>query len=327
MKRWLAALVVFMSVPAYAHEVRPAYLEIREVAGSEYEVLWKTPMRGEFRLSLAPEFSGATKPVTDVVRRIAGDATLEQWRMTAVDPLRGQTIRIAGLERTMTDTVVRIEFADATTWTQRLTPWEPAAVIPVRPSPFATAFAYLRFGVEHILLGIDHLLFVAALLLVTRGRWRLVKTITAFTVAHSITLGLATLGFVHVPQQPVEAVIALSIVFVATEIIRANRGEATIATRSPWIVAFVFGLLHGFGFARALTELGLPAQQVPVALLFFNVGVEAGQLMFVATVLSFMAALRRIYRPVGRTALAPAYLIGTLAMFWVIQRVAGFWWR
>lgn len=326
MKRAAVAILLCLAGTASAHEIRPAYLEVREESAGRYQVLWKTPMRGDMRLSLEPEFSGRTRAISPVTVRQANDASVLRWQMEALDPLRGQTITINGLEGTMTDAVVRIEFADATTWTQRLTPWQPHAVIPAHDSMLSTAGTYLRFGVEHILLGIDHLLFVVALLLITHGGWKLVKTITAFTLAHSLTLGLATLGFVHVPQQPVEAVIALSIVFVAAEIVRSHRGRYTIASRAPWIVAFTFGLLHGFGFAGALTEIGLPETQIPVALLFFNIGVEAGQLLFVAAVLAGIHAMRRIPVPVPTlTAETPAYVLGTVAMFWVIQRVAGFW--
>ena len=182
-----------------------------------------------------------------------------------------------------------MSFADGSTWIQRLTPQQPATVIPVQPGAWEVAGTYLGLGVEHILTGIDHLLFVLALLLLTTGTWRLLKTVTAFTVAHSITLALATLGLVHVPPKPVEAVIALSIVFVAAEILHARRGRIGLAARMPWIVAFTFGLLHGFGFAGALSEVGLPAGQIPVALLFFNLGVEAGQLLFIAAVLALVA--------------------------------------
>ncbi|NGZ10598.1 MAG: HupE/UreJ family protein [Nitrospira sp. LK70] len=318
-------LLLFLTLPAAAHEVRPAYLELHETASGEFALLWKTPMRGEMRLALSVEFSGRTEKSTAVVRRETGDAAVQTWRMKAIDPLRGQSVRLVGLEGTMTDALVRAEFADGTSWTQRLTPQQPAAVIPVRQSSLAVAGLYLKLGVEHILRGIDHLLFVLALLIITQGTWRLVKTITAFTIAHSITLAMATLGFVQVPQAPVEAVIALSIVFVATEIVHGRYGREGLAARAPWIVAFAFGLLHGFGFAGALSEVGLPQGQIPVTLLFFNLGVEAGQLLFIAAVLSAMALVRLLRRPLPRwIEWAPAYAIGTVAMFWVIQRVAQF---
>jgi hydrogenase/urease accessory protein HupE len=305
--------------------VRPAYLELREEAGGEFAALWKTPMRGDRRLSLDPEFSVATENVTPVVMRMANAASIQTWRLRATEPLRGSTVGIRGLRGTMTDVLVRIEFADGTTWVQRLTPQAPTAEIPQQDSALGVSTVYLKLGVEHILLGIDHLLFVLALLLITRGTWRLVKTITAFTVAHSITLGLAALGFVHVPSAPVEAVIALSIVFVAAEIIHLRRGREGITARAPWIVSFRFGLLHGFGFAGALSEIGLPAGHIPLALLFFNLGVEAGQLMFVAAAMAAVVLVRqvRVFLP-GWVEEPVPYAIGSVAMFWVIQRVTAF---
>jgi len=331
---------------AFAHEVRPAYLELREEKPGEFSVLWKTPMLGDARLSLEPEFSGAAKATTPVTTLMPRGAAVQQWTLRA-SALRGQTLRIRGLESTMTDALARIEFADGTSWTRRLTAKEPAANIPMRQSGWSVAGVYLKLGVEHILTGVDHLLFVLALIIITcgmpltpalspsdgervserrvRGVWRLVKTVTAFTVAHSITLAMATLGFVRMPSKPVEAVIALSIVFVAAEIVRARRGIEGITAHAPWIVAFTFGLLHGFGFAGALSEIGLPQGHIPVALLFFNVGVEAGQLLFIAAVLAFIALTHRIRNPIPRWAeLAPPYAIGSVAMFWVLQRLATF---
>jgi hydrogenase/urease accessory protein HupE len=256
---------------------------------------------------------------------LTGDAAVQTWRLHSAEPLRGQQVRIDGLAGTMTDALVHVEFTDGTSWTERLTPGRPAATIPTRPSAFGVAGTYLQLGVEHILTGIDHLLFVLALLIITGPTWQLVKTITAFTVAHSITLALATLGFVQMPSRPVEAVIALSIVFVAAEIVRMRQGRAGLAARAPWIVAFTFGLLHGFGFSGSLREVGLPEGHIPVALCFFNVGVEIGQLLFVGAALTVVAALRRIRSAYPTwTELIPAYTIGTVAMFWVIQRVASF---
>jgi hydrogenase/urease accessory protein HupE len=325
MRRFVLALLLLISIPAFAHEVRPAYLELHEDTANTFRVLWKTPMRGDMRLSLAPAFSGKTEFLTPVATRQTGGAAVQTWRMKAVTPLRGQTLRIAGLEATMTDVLVRAEFADGTGWTKRLTPAQPAAEIPARQSGWSVAAEYLKLGVEHILLGVDHLLFVLALLIITRGGWKLVKTVTAFTVAHSLTLAAATLGFVHVPQAPVEAVIALSIVFVAAEIVHGHRGKQGITARSPWIVAFVFGLVHGFGFAGALSEISLPQGQIPLALLFFNAGVEIGQLLFIASVLALLAAARRVRITPPRWAeLLPAYAIGGVAMFWVVQRISSF---
>jgi hydrogenase/urease accessory protein HupE len=323
-------LCVLLAAPlgplaSFAHEVRPAYLELREDGAGEFRVLWKTPMRGEMRLALWPAFSGRTESLTPVVTRQTDDAAVQTWRLEAVEPLRGQSVRITGLDGTMTDGLVRIEFADGSAWLRRLTPQEPAATIPASQSGWSVAGEYLTLGVEHILLGIDHLLFVLALLLVTRGTRQLVKTVTAFTVAHSVTLAAATLGVVHVPSAPVEATIALSIVFVAAEIVHARRGARGITYRAPWVVAFSFGLLHGLGFAGALSAVGLPQGHIPLALLFFNAGVEAGQLTFIAAVLGITAFVRRIRIPLpGWVDLVPPYAIGSAAMFWVIQRVAAF---
>ena len=322
----LLALAVALAAcgRAWAHEVRPAYLELRESSPGQFEILWKTPMLGDARLALWPEFSGAGGPVSPVVTLLRPGAAVQTWTMQA-PALRGETLRIVGLERSMTDAIVRIDFARGADWTWRLTPREPQATIPLRPSALAAAGVYFRIGVEHILTGPDHLLFVLALIIITRGRWMLVKTITAFTVAHTITLAAATLGYVHVPPPPVEAIIALSIVFVAVEIVRERQGQRGLTARAPWIVALIFGLLHGLGFAGGLSEIGLPEEHIPLALLFFSVGVEAGNLAFVGAVLALAAAWRATGRrtPAWAT-LAPPYAIGAVAMFWVIERVAGF---
>jgi hydrogenase/urease accessory protein HupE len=323
MKHLLLAALLWSGTCA-AHEVRPSYLELRETAPGEFSVLWKTPMLDDARLSLEPAFSGEAAMVSPKVARRVPGAAIQSWTVRA-PALRGKALRIDGLEGTMTDTLVRIEFADGATWTKRLTPARPAAQIPQKDSPFAVAGTYFALGVEHILTGFDHLLFVLGLLILAGRSWRLLATVTAFTVAHSVTLALATLGVVHVPQAPVEAAIALSIAFVAVEILRSRMGQAGLAARSPWVVAFAFGLLHGFGFAGALAETGLPENHIPLALLFFNLGVEAGQLLFIAAVLALAWLARRMAsRPLGRLELVPSYFIGTLAMFWVFERVASF---
>jgi hydrogenase/urease accessory protein HupE len=196
------------------------------------------------------------------------------------------------------------------------------------PGAFEVVRTYTLLGIEHILTGFDHLLFVLALILIVRGTRRLLVTITAFTIAHSITLALATLGVVHIPGPPVEATIALSIVFVAAEILRLRQGRESLASRKPWIVAFTFGLLHGLGFAGALAEVGLPQKSIPLALLFFNVGVEIGQLLFISAVFALTAAARRAWRgrptPAWGGALA-SYVIGGMASFWLVERIAAFW--
>ncbi len=320
----LCGCCFLLAALAQAHEVRPAYLELTEASAGEFSVLWKTPMRGDARLALTPVFSGDARVSSPVTTRVANGASIRQWTLLA-HALRGQQLTLDGLESTLTDALVRINFADGSTWTQRLTPRAPSALVPHRQTRWSVAWQYLRLGVEHILLGIDHLLFVLALLLVTTGGMRLLKTVTAFTVAHSITLGLAALGLVHVPPAPIEAVVALSVAFVAAEIVRAQGGAPGLASRAPWLIAFAFGLLHGFGFAGALSGIGLPPAHIPTALLFFNVGVEIGQLLFVCGVLGSLRlwrGLRFELPPVA--ARSPAYAIGGVAMFWVMQRVTAF---
>jgi hydrogenase/urease accessory protein HupE len=356
--------MLFVPPSSFAHEVRPAYLELRENQSGEFAVLWKTPMRGNSRLSLQPVFSGQTENLTPFTTRESGGAAVQTWRMRMSEQIRGQTVRIAGLEGTMTDALVRVEFFDGSMWVKRLTPDEPSAQVPLDLRGWHVAGEYLTLGVEHILFGIDHLLFVLALLLISPGMWALVKTVTAFTFAHSITLCLATLGFIQVPLAPVEVVIALSIVFVASEILRMHgamphrsplserevsgdfvpdkhtqiplnppfaKGEVEfgsempLTARAPWIVAFTFGLLHGLGFAGALSEVGLPKGHIPVALLFFNLGVEGGQLLFIVAVLGVIAALRHFHhRYPTWTESIPPYAIGSVAMFWVFQRLSTF---
>lgn len=309
----------------FSHEVRPAYLELQEKAPNEFDVLFKTPMLGDLRLALTVRFSGGVEAITPMVSRVTGNAMVQTWRVRATQGLAGQEVQIVGLENTVSDALLRAEFADGRSFVQRLTPASPRANIPAAQTSSAVALTYLKLGVEHILLGFDHLLFVLGLILLAANLRQLATAITAFTAAHSITLAAAALGFVHVPPAPVEAAIALSIVFVGAEVIRERQGKAGLASRAPWLVAFAFGLLHGFGFAGALSEIGMPAGHISEALLFFNVGVEVGQLLFVAAVLTLWKIMRLAHVPLPRWAtLAPPYLIGSLAMFWMFQRVSVF---
>ncbi len=323
-------LVAAFRTTAPAHDVRAAYLELRESGPETWEALWKVPARGDdLRLGIYVELPSDCTPVTEPRAAVANNAYTERWTAKCAGGLAGGEIRIAGLTATSTDVLVRIERLGGTTQVTRLTPSSPSFLVETAPGALEVARTYLLLGIEHILGGIDHLLFVLALLLLVQGTRRLVATVTAFTVAHSVTLAGATLGFVHVPGPPVEAAIALSIVFVAAEIVHSRRGEAGLTERYPWIVAFAFGLLHGFGFAGALAEVGLPPTAIPVALLFFNVGVELGQLAFVAAVFGVLAmagraARRTAFTPPVWAWRVPPYAIGTVAAFWLIQRVAAF---
>ena len=198
----------------------------------------------------------------------------------------------------------------------------PTIVVAGTQGRLEVAKTYVLLGIDHILTGFDHLLFVLALMLLIRDPWMLAKTITAFTIAHSVTLAGATLGYFSLPQKPVEAAIALSIAFVASELVRIKAGERRLSQDYPWIVAFAFGLLHGFGFAGALKETGLPQLDIPLALLMFNVGVEAGQLLFVAAILvTARTATALVKVPIAPARLAAAYLIGTISMVWFVTRV------
>jgi hydrogenase/urease accessory protein HupE len=318
--------LLLFSSPAIGHEVRPAYLELRQTGPETYDALWKVPGRGEdLRLGLYVELPASCTNVTQPRGSMANNACTERWTVKCEGELTGGTIHIAGLTATTTDVLVRLERLDGTTQVTRLTPSAPSFVVEAAAGVLEVIRTYIVLGVEHILTGIDHLLFVLALLIITRGGWKLVKTVSAFTLSHSITLSAATLGFVHVPQRPVEAVIALSIVFVAAEVVRMHRGLETITARAPWLVALTFGLMHGLGFASGLREAGLPQVHIPAALLFFSVGIESGHFLFIGAVLALIAMVRRIQISLPRWAeLVPPYAIGSVAMFWFIQRTLSF---
>jgi hydrogenase/urease accessory protein HupE len=334
MKRFfllLAVLDVLAAHPAHSDELRPGYLELRQTDPDTYSLLFKIPARGEeLRLSIYVKLPEGTSDVGAPRISFGEGAYVERRTIHRNGGLTGHAIAIEGLSATSTDVLVRIETLSGAIQTERLSPTRTAFVIQAAPGAAEVAATYLRQGVEHILFGFDHLLFVLALVILVRDWRRVAITVTAFTLAHSITLAAATLGFVNVPGPPVEATIALSIMLVAAEILNARRGQPSLTARLPWLVAFSFGLLHGFGFAGALAELGLPQHAIPVALLFFNVGVEIGQLVFVAAVLSLIWAVRHVAlqlweaafvkRALDRLDVATAYGIGVVASCWLIGR-------
>ena len=325
----LALCALVTAPPAPAHEARPAYLEITETSAGRYDVLWRTPMFAGRRLSVALVLPPDVRNVIPPAERVLPDSVVER-RVIDAGPsgLAGQRIEFPGLQVTITDVLVRVTHSDGTHWTALVKPGQPWIEMRERTGAFAITGAYVAQGVQHILLGFDHLLFVFALMLIVRNRWTLVKTITAFTVAHSLTLALATLGVIHVPAPPVEASIALSILLLATEIARLSRGQPSLTSRFPWAVAFCFGLLHGLGFAGALSQIGLPQGAVPLALLSFNVGVELGQLAFIAVVLAIRGVLMRLPLPSSATRYAQPvayYAIGTVSAFLFLDRLSGFW--
>jgi hydrogenase/urease accessory protein HupE len=308
---------------------------LRETAPSTYSLLFKIPARGEdLRLAIYVKLPEGTLDVGAPRASFSDGAYVERRTIRRDGGLVGQAVTIEGLSSTLTDVLVRIESLAGAAQTERLSPTRTTFVVQTTPGKGEVAATYLRLGVEHILFGFDHLLFVLALVILVRGWRRVAVTVTAFTIAHSITLAAATLGFVNVPGPPVEATILLSIMLVAVEILNARRGKPSLTTRLPWLVAFSFGLLHGFGFAGALAEVGLPQHAIPVALLCFNVGVEMGQLIFVAAVLSLIWLLRyaasqlletaRIQLTFDRFDTTVAYAIGVVAAYWLVERTTAF---
>lgn len=322
-------LLMWFTAHALAHESRPAYMQINETAVGRYDVLWRTPVLSGMRLPIALRFPENVRTVVEPVESELNDSLIERRVIDAGSVgLSGKRIEFIGLQASITDVLVRVSRLDGTVSTTLVQPAQPWIEIAATPGPFSVAGAFLVHGIEHILGGFDHLMFVFALLLLVRNGWMLVKTITAFTLAHSITLALAALGAVQLPGPPVEATIALSILLLAVEIARKNHGEVNFTAQWPWVVAFCFGLLHGFGFAGALAEIGLPQHDLPLALFTFNVGVEIGQLMFVAVVLSLRELLLRCRLPTSARLYAQpmaSYGLGTLAAFWFFERVSNFW--
>jgi hydrogenase/urease accessory protein HupE len=332
---FLAVLATLLAPPALSDELRPGYLEMRQTSPGAYNLLFKIPARGEdLRLAIYVSLPEGTQDVAPPRASFSDGAYVERRSIRRVGGLIGQAVSIQGLSATSTDVLVRIESLEGAIQTERLSPTKTSFIIQAAPAAGEVAATYLRLGVEHILFGFDHLLFVLALVILVRGWGRVALTVTAFTIAHSITLAAATLGFVNVPGPPVEATIALSIMLVSVEILNARRGKPCLTARLPWLVAFAFGLLHGFGFAGALAEVGLPQHAIPVALLFFNVGVEIGQLIFVAAVLSLVSLLRHAAsqllepalteRALDRLDVTVGYAIGVVAAYWLVERTTAF---
>jgi hydrogenase/urease accessory protein HupE len=326
----LGWMLFAVALPVLADEFRPAYLQLRQVDATGYEVLWKVPARDETTtLSVVPIFPASARALTPVHSSYAAGTAVQRWRIEVDRGLADKAIEFSNLSAARIDVLVRLERADGSVQLGRVLPVDPRFVVRASPGAFEVVQTYTVLGIEHILTGFDHLLFVLALVILVKGVRRLIATITAFTVAHSLTLVAATLGWVHVPGPPVEAAIALSIMFVAAEFVHSRQGMNGLTERFPWIVAFTFGLLHGFGFASALSQVGLPQTAIPVALLFFNVGVEIGQLLFIAFVFAVIALARQVLRRFAMpqpawTWRVPPYAIGSVAAFWAIQRIVAF---
>ena len=322
------ALIVILSLtpvsPVFAHEVRPAYLQITEQADHGYEVLWKQPVVGDLAVHLAPHLSAGWLDEPPAGVEVTNSYAIKSWTIHPHNqaPLDGQIVSIEGLENTLTNALLVVRLADGSSWHAILTPAQTHLALHPKADSNAGTLAFLISGIEHILTGADHLLFVLGLLLIVKEVRMLLKTITAFTLAHSITLAMATLGYANLPLLFLNAAIALSIAFLGAECIPAQEARRSLTRQYPWIVAFLFGLLHGFGFASGLTAAGLPGHDIPLALVLFNAGVEIGQLAFLVLVLWLGYAFRvlaiRWPRPIQAM---PAYVIGTLGVFWTFQRL------
>ena len=311
----------------HADEVRPSYLELTEHANNTYEALFKVPARGDNKLSLHVKLPDMCHESSTKQSSFIRGAYIERWRVQCNSSLRDKTLSIEGLENTKTDLLLRIEFLDNSSQSVILTPTQTSYTLLKKTSFMQVAGTYTWLGITHILMGYDHLMFVFALLLIVKSMRKLLFTISAFTLAHSITLAGATLGLIHVPQAPVEAVIALSILFLAVEIMYEREGKApSITARYPWVVAFIFGLLHGFGFAGALSEVGVPENAITIALIFFNVGVEIGQILFVSSVvlIGFLLHHFTYLSLVEKLKTVLVYIIGTFSTFWLIERISSF---
>jgi len=326
----VVALLFMALVPARADEFKPAYLQLTQLDQDTYDVLWKIPALDEATtLKVKPQFPDGTEVLTKTRGTFSRGVTVQRWRIRVPHGLDGQAVIFSQLSETRIDVLARLVRLDGSVQLERILPVSPQFVAKRSPGSLEVVKTYTVLGIEHILTGFDHLLYVLGMLILVGGWRRIVVTMSAFTATHSLTLTAAALGWVHVPQPPVEACIALSILFVAREIVQAHRGRPGITARWPWVVSFTFGLMHGFGFAGALAEVGLPQSSIPIALLFFNVGVEIGQLMFVGAVLAVIAAgwraaqRLRLSQTAWLSRIAP-YAIGGLASLWLVERVTAF---
>ncbi len=318
---WIVLLMLVGGATVGAHEVRPGFLELRETAPGTYSLLWKRPAGGESPIFVVPIVPKDCRLATGSQQQLTPGAPVVRGTLECPGSIQGRTIEIDGLASTTADVLVRVHHADGRLESHLLKPIDPTVTLGAPTTTWQRSFGYVRLGIEHILLGVDHLLFVLGLLLIVGGRWMLFKTVSSFTVAHSITLAIATLGYASAPLLPLNAAIALSILFLGPEIVRKWRGGTSLTIAHPWLVAFAFGLLHGFGFASGLTTMGLPQAEIPMALLLFNVGVEIGQVCFVGLILALERAFRTLeIRWPGFVEALPGYAVGSLGAYWTIQR-------
>lgn len=312
--RWILTVgVAFACHSALGHEVRPGFLQLTETESGHFDVLWKQPVMDNRRLRIDPILPETCETTHPRQMERTPDALIERWQVRC--DLSSGTISVSGIKRTLTDVLVQVNLANGERLSQLLRGDAPVMDLgdPQRP-----VLGYLILGIEHLLFGIDHILFVVGLVLLIKVPWTLLKTITAFTLAHSVTLALSVLGWVTLAQAPVEVMIALSIVLLARELALSRE---SLTTRKPWLMAFFFGLLHGFGFAGALTEIGLPQDALAGSLLFFNIGIELGQLLIVLPLFGLLWLAGKYMPTRSAVVLAGVYLMGGVAVFWTIDRV------
>lgn len=326
-------ILLFPAHDAHSHALEPGYLEIVPTERGNWQVTWRKPAVGGRPLGIDAVLPDTCAPRQSGPMRFDGSAYISGWIAKCTTPIQQGEVFIDGLGEVATEVLLRfVPEPGASATTLRLTPDNPSLQLPAVATPLTVLSSYLALGFDHILGGIDHLLFVLALMLLVPSLRMLFWTITAFTVSHSLTLALSALGWVSLPMPPVEAVIALSVVFMAAEILKRGSGQNTLMQRAPWAVAFAFGLLHGLGFASALRGIGLPETDIAIALLAFNLGVEAGQLAFVAAAATAAVLVRSVARRVNARSLALethaatglAYVIGSTAAFWTMERVVAF---
>ncbi len=315
MTRSLVLILWLVTLPAFAHEVRPAYLQLAEQAGGKWTLLWKQPVTEGRQLPLAPVLDPACELQPSGAEEFTGSARLSRFTLNC-NP-EAAVLTIQGLSATLTDVMVRIDRNDGSTTNHLLRPERPSVDL---SDPTPAASAYLWLGIEHLLFGIDHVLFVIGLVLFIPGRMDLIKTITAFTLAHSVTLALSVLQIVSVPQAPVEAIIALSILFLARELVIKPERRSVLTKSRPWIMALLFGLLHGLGFASVLSEIGLPRDQLAASLFLFNVGIEVGQLIIIAVLVALLWIQTKLMQS-RVPQVAYSWIMGCIAGMWTLDRV------
>lgn len=305
------------------HELMPGYLELEETSPHVYDVIWKLPLQRGTSLPLAPRFPEDCATEGSLDARLERRSLVYTAQLSCETSLQGRLVSIDGLRAVGTEVLLRVTSLNSSgPETTLIQPEKGEALIGAANSDAqqTSAFTYLRLGIEHILLGVDHLLFVLALLLIVRNGWTLFKTITAFTVANSVTLSVAAIGVMRVPAPPLNAAIALSILFMGVEVVRTWRGQSSFTIRFPWVVAFGFGLIHGFGYASGLADLGLPRGELLLALLLFNIGIEIGQDVFVFLVLALKRSFRQLEIQWPQWALRlPGYAVGVAGVFWTLE--------